>query len=114
MPERGIVEGEQVRQVRRRQFRPRDKRLVRRRAVGKLVPRTDGEAIITAINPVADCDTKFMRDRPLVLDCQIGNAPPRIETVGGGEGLGGTGPLPSRCAAMHFLPDNRAQGADPA
>src|SRR5712672_52815 len=48
----------------------------------ELVPWTHGEAIVAAIDAVADGFTEFVRDRTLVLDRQIGNAAPRIELVG--------------------------------
>src|SRR5947209_12937326 len=48
---------------------------------GKLVPRTNRQAIVAAENPVADQRAQFVRDRPLVLDRQVGDAAPRIEPV---------------------------------
>ena len=54
----------------------------------ELVPGADGEAIVAAIDAVADRFAEFARDRPLVLDGQIRDAAPRIELVGRGEGRG--------------------------
>src|ERR1700730_9833058 len=48
----------------------------------ELIPRADGEAIVAAIDAVADRLTEFVRDRTLVFDGEIGNAAPGIELVG--------------------------------
>ena len=62
-----------------------------RGGVGELVPRAGGQAVVAAIDAVADGGTKLARDRPLVLDGEVGDAAPRIEPVGGREGVGGAG-----------------------
>src|SRR5947209_10593030 len=54
----------------------------------KLVPRADCKAIVAAIDAIADGLSKFVRDRSLVFDREIGNATPRIELVGRGESRG--------------------------
>ena len=54
----------------------------------ELVPRTDGETIVAAIDAVAHQRPQFARDRTLVLDGQIRNAAPRIEPVGLGKRRG--------------------------
>ncbi len=54
----------------------------------ELVPGADGEAIVAAIDAVADRFAEFARDRSLVLDGQIRDAAPRIELVGRGERRG--------------------------
>ena len=53
--------------------------LVGARRVGEAVPRADREAIVAAIDAVADRRPEFLRDRPLMLDREIGDAAPRIE-----------------------------------
>src|SRR5690606_4767936 len=58
------------------------------RRLGVLVPGADGEAIVAAIDAVADGLPEFVRDRSLVLDRQVGDAAPRIEPVGCREGVG--------------------------
>src|SRR5207248_11475714 len=52
-------------------------RLARRRR--KLVPRTNGETIVAAIDAITDRCAEFAIDMTLVLDREIGNAAPRIE-----------------------------------
>ena len=59
-----------------------------RRRARELVPRADGEAIVAAIDAVADRGAELARDRALVLDGQVGDAAPRIELVGRREGVG--------------------------
>ena len=51
------------------------------RRLREFVPRADREAIIAAIGPVADRRAQIDGDHPLMLDCQIRNAPPGIEPV---------------------------------
>src|SRR6202035_3421081 len=58
--------------------------------LGELVPRTHRKAIVAAIDTVAYRFAEFVRDRPLVLDGQIGNAAPVIELVGRRERRGRT------------------------
>ena len=58
---------------------------------GELVPRAGGQAIVAAIDAVADRLAEFVRDRPLVLDGEVGDAAPRIEPVGCREGVGRAG-----------------------
>src|ERR1700722_14722422 len=48
----------------------------------EFVPWADREAIVAAIDAVADGFPKFVRDRAFVFDGEIGNATPRIELVG--------------------------------
>ena len=60
-------------------------------ACGELVPRADGQAVVAAIDAVADRRAEFVRDRPLVLDGEVGDAAPRIEPVGRGKGVGRAG-----------------------
>ena len=81
---RGIVEPCEIGKSRRAQFVARGEfRLAA--FLRELVPRTHGEAIVAAIDAVADALAEFVRDRPLVLDGEIGNAAPRIELVGRGK-----------------------------
>ena len=76
---------------RRGQLGARHEGLVAARGVGEAVPRADGEAIVAAIDAVADRLAEFVRDRPLMLDRQVGDAAPRIEPVGRREGVGRAG-----------------------
>ena len=81
---RGIVEPRQFRKRRRAQFRARGQ--FRFAAfLRELVPRAHREAIVAAIDAVADALAEFVRDRALVFDREIGNAAARIELVGCGE-----------------------------
>jgi hypothetical protein len=57
---------------------------------GELVPRANSEAVVAAIDAIAHGAAEFTGDRALMLDGEVGNAAPRIETVGGGEGVGRT------------------------
>ena len=67
------------------------RRRASRAACGELVPRADRQAIVAAIDAVADRRAEFLRDRPLMLDGQVGDAAPRIEPVGRGKGIGRAG-----------------------
>ena len=88
---------------------PTDKLLVRSR-LSELVPWTDREAVVAAVNPVADRFAKFVRNRAFVLDRQIGNAPRRVELVRCGEGVGGTDIKAARTGAAAISCDRvRAQ-----
>ena len=55
----------------------------------KLVPWTDRQAIIAAVDSVADGRAQFTRDGPLVLDGEIRDAAARIEPIRRGERGGG-------------------------
>ena len=59
--------------------------LASRPGLRELVPGADGEAIVAAVDAVADRVAEFARDRALVLDGKIGDAAPRIELVGRGK-----------------------------
>ena len=50
-----------------------------RGGLGELVPRTNREAVVAAVDSVADRLAKLVRYRAFVLDRQIGNAAGRIE-----------------------------------
>ena len=56
----------------------------------EFVPRTDREAIVAAIDAVADQRPQLARDRAFVLDGEIGDAAPRIEPIGRGKCRGRT------------------------
>ena len=81
LAEAGIVEREQVGEPRRGQLGARQEGAVGRRGVGEAVPRADRQAIVAAIDAVADRRPELVRDRPLMLDRQIGDAAPRIDPV---------------------------------
>ena len=58
---------------------------------GELVPGADGEAVVAAVNPVADRRPQGPGDRPFQLDRQVGDAAARVEPIGRGKGAGRTG-----------------------
>src|SRR5262245_14951317 len=47
----------------------------------ELVPGTDGKTIVAAVDPIAHGGAQFARDRPLMFDREIRNAPSRIEAI---------------------------------
>src|SRR5258708_2397859 len=57
----------------------------------KTVPGADGEAIITAVNAVADRRTEFEGNGTLQFDGEVRDAAAGIELKGGDDGVGGTG-----------------------
>ena len=52
----------------------------------KPVPRADFQAVVATVNPITDGRTEFDWNRALVLDGQIGDAPPGIQSIGVGNG----------------------------
>src|SRR6185369_17880867 len=83
--EAGVVEGGELGQGRGFQLRAlAEVGLVRR--FGELVPGADGEAVVAAIDAIAHERAQLARDRPLMLDGEIGDATPGVELVGRGEG----------------------------
>ena len=52
-----------------------------RAALRVLVPRADQLAVVAAVDAVADRGAQLDRDRPFVLDRQVGDAAPRVEPV---------------------------------
>src|SRR5688572_7208087 len=79
LPERRIVELEQVGERRRGELGPRQEGAVGAGRVGEAVPRADRQAIVAAIDAVADRLPEFLGDRALMLDGEIGDAAARIE-----------------------------------
>ena len=69
------------------------------RVLRKFVPRADRQAIVAAIDAVSDRFAEFTRDRALVLDGQIGNAAPRIDSVRCEECMGRANVETTRAAA---------------
>ena len=59
----------------------------------ELVPRADRQAIVAAIDMVADTGAHLARDRAAQLDGEVGDAAPRIDPIGRGEGAGRAGIL---------------------
>ncbi len=59
-----------------------------RRSAREAVPRADGEAVVAAIDAVAEFFPQLVRNRPFVLDGQVGNAARGIEPIGRREGIG--------------------------
>ena len=86
-PEAGVVEPDQLGQARRAQILARQQlRLARHPR--ELVPGAHREAVVAAVDPIADRLPELPRDVPLVLDGEIGDAAPGIELVGRREGVG--------------------------
>ena len=80
LPEGRLVERREIGKARRDAIGARlQLRLARR--LRELVPRADGEAIVAAVDAVADGLAELARDRALVLDGEIGDAAARIELV---------------------------------
>ena len=86
-PEAGVVERQRAPPAAAREIVAGGE-LRLRAALGELVPRADGEAVVAAIDAIADRGAELVRDRPLVLDGEIGDAAPRIEPVGRGKRVG--------------------------
>ena len=84
--ELAVVQGGQCCQERRGQIVPADELLMRRR-LGELVPRTNCEAIIAAIDSVADRFPKIVGNRAFVFDRQVGNAAGCVELIRCREGV---------------------------
>ena len=61
------------------------------RDFGETIPRAGVEAVIAAVNTIADGTAEFFGDRAFVLDGEIGDAAGGGEFTRGGDGLGGTG-----------------------
>ncbi len=58
------------------------------RGLGEFVPRADGEAVVAAIDSVAEQGAQVRVDRAVVFDGQVRDAAAGVELVGGWEGLG--------------------------
>ena len=80
-PERRVVEAGEFGQRRRIEVGARGK-LRLPSGARELVPRADGQAVVAAIDAIADRGSKLPRDRALVLDREIGDAAPRVEPIG--------------------------------
>ena len=55
---------------------------------GKLVPRTDGQAVVATKNAIAQGGTKFARDMTFVFNGEVGKTAPGVELIGRGKGFG--------------------------
>ena len=88
---RGVVERQQVGERRRGKLGARQEGPIGRGRVGEAVPRADREAIVAAVDAIADRLAEFVRDRPVMLDRQIGNAAPGIEPMRRRESVGRAG-----------------------
>src|SRR6185437_16562798 len=85
LPEGGIVEPGELRQERRRgRIAGRKAGLARRPR--EFVPGADGEAIVAAVDAVADQRAQRGVDMPLVLYGERGDAASRVEAIGRGKG----------------------------
>jgi hypothetical protein len=78
-PEGGIVEAGKFGQQRCR--RPLARRIGGVGRLRELVPGADRQAIVAAIDAVANQGAHLARDRPLQFDGQIGNAAPGVELI---------------------------------
>ena len=58
---------------------------------GEAVPRAGVEAVVAAVNPVADRGAQLLRDRAFQLDSQIGDAAAGVELERRGDGPGRAG-----------------------
>ncbi len=85
--------------ARRGELGARQEGAVRRGRFGEAVPRADGQAIVAAVDAVADRLPKFDRDRPVMLDGQVGDALARIDPVGRADRLRRAGVEAARAAA---------------
>src|SRR5215472_296685 len=85
----GVVEPGQIGELRGAQRLPRGEFYF---VAGhrELVPRTDRQAIVAAIDAIAHQRPKFARDLALVFDGEVGDAAPRIEAVRCRKSRGGT------------------------
>src|SRR6202007_1464330 len=79
-PEGGFIERRELGQRRRGELGTRrEGRLAG--VLRELVPRAGGEAIVAAVDAVAEQRAQLLVDRALVLDGEIGDAASRIELV---------------------------------
>ena len=78
--EAGVVELHQFGKARRLQYGTRRK-LRFAPGLREFVPRANRQAIVAAVDAIADQRAQRARDRALVLDGQIGDAAPRIEAI---------------------------------
>src|SRR5690606_25965858 len=106
LPEARVVEREQFGEARGDELGAREERAVAGGRPRELVPWADREAVVAAVDAVADGGAELLRDRPLVLDRQVRDAAPCIEPVGRGEGVGRAGVLAraARAAAVGMRP----------
>ncbi len=84
------------------------------RLLRKLVPWTDGQTIVAAIDAIAHRAAELVRDMPLMLDGEIGDAARRIELIGLREGIGRadilTGPAGTAAVLMRRIGLQRLRG----
>src|SRR3546814_8671784 len=71
----------------RRKLAARQDGAVPRGGIGEFVPRAHREAIVAAIDAIADRVPELFGDRPRMFDREIGDAAPGIEPVRRGKGL---------------------------
>src|SRR5271165_1722196 len=76
-----------------------------RSGLGELVPRTHREAVIAAVDSVADRFAKLVRYWTFVLDRQIGNAAGCVEAIWCREGISGADIDASRTRAATVAGD---------
>ena len=86
-PKSGLIEAKQGFEPRRTEFFAR-REFDLARGSGEFVPGADGEAVVAAIDAIADRGAKLFRDVALVLDGEIGDAAPRVERRRAREGVG--------------------------
>src|SRR5690606_36146434 len=83
-PEGRIVQPRELDQRRRLQGLAGVQRLLAR-AAGELVPRAGRQAVVAAVDAVAEQGPELAGDRPLQLDGQVGDAASRIQLERRGE-----------------------------
>ena len=69
------------------------------RGIGELVPGADGQAVVAAVDAVAEEGAEIFLNLALMLDGQVGNAATRVQLVGAGEGIGRAGILTGAAGA---------------
>src|SRR5262249_20104623 len=84
LPECRVVQTREIGEARGPQFLAR-RELHLAAGLRELVPRAYRQTIIAAEDAVADRGTQLTRNRPLVLDREVGDATARIEAIRRGE-----------------------------
>ena len=100
--EPNLVQGEEVDQVGRGEFRP-EVWFHQFTCLGEPVPGAGSQAVITSIDAIADERTKFDWNGPLEFDGQIRNAPAGIELERRRDRLGGTSGQTARALAAAIV-----------
>src|SRR5262249_43329658 len=89
-PKGSVVECRELSERRRGERGPRRKGRVAR-FLGELVPGAGSQAVVAAVDAVAEQRAQLRVDRSLMFDGEIGDAAAGIDAVGRGKGLGRAG-----------------------